>query len=130
MNIQRVAIAVTLINLALFMFQLAEVRARDLPPVLRGRALEIVDTEGRVRASLVVHPAGIGPDGKAFSDTAILRLIDTRGRPAVKLATTEEGAGMSLVGDGSRAYVQLGTDGTTSTLRLLNSNGREQIVRP
>jgi hypothetical protein len=83
-----------------------------------------------VRASIVVHPAGTGADGKAFSDTAILRLIDTRGRPAVKLATTEEGAGMSLVGDGSHAYVQLGTDGTTSTLRLLNSNGREQIVRP
>jgi hypothetical protein len=121
MNSQRVAIAVTLINFALLMFQLTEVRARDVPPVLRGRALEIVDAQGRVRASIVVH---------ADSETPILRLIDTRGRPAVKLAAGEEGAGLSLVGDGSRAYVQLITDGTSSTLRLLNSNGREQIVRP
>jgi hypothetical protein len=121
MNMQRIAIVVTLINLALFTFQLAEVRALDAPPVLRGRALEIVDSQGRVRASLMVHED---------SQTSILRLIDSRGRPAVKIATTEDGAGLSLVGDGSRAYVQLGTDGTTSTLRLLNSNGREQILRP
>jgi hypothetical protein len=118
---QRFALALMLVNLLLFMFLLSEVRARDAAPVLRGRALEIVDSEGRLRASLVVHED---------SQTSILRLIDSRGRPAVKLATTEEGAGMSLVGDGSRAYVQLGTDGTSSTLRLLNSNGREQIVRP
>jgi hypothetical protein len=35
----------------------------------------------------------------------------------VAIAAGEEGAGLSLVGDGSRAYVQLIT-------------GREQIVRP
>jgi hypothetical protein len=118
---QRFALALTVINLLLFTFLLSEVRARDAAPVLRGRALEIVDSQGRLRASLVVHED---------SQTSILRLIDSRGRPAVKIATTEEGAGLSLVGDRSRAYVQLGTDGETSTLRLLNSNGREQIVRP
>jgi hypothetical protein len=118
---QRFALALTLVNLLLLTALLSEVRARDEAPVLRGRALEIVDSAGRVRASLVVHED---------SQTSILRLIDSRGRPAVKLATTEEGAGMSLVGDASKAYVQLGTDGKTSTLRLLNSNGREQIVRP
>ena len=90
---QRFALALTLVNLLLFTFLLSEVRAREAAPVLRGRALEIVDSEGRVRASIVVHPAGTAADGKAFSDTAILRLIDTRGRPAVKLATTEEGDG-------------------------------------
>ena len=66
MNSQRVAIAVTLINFALLMFQLTEVRARDVPPVLRGRALEIVDAQGRVRASIVVH---------ADSETPILRFL-------------------------------------------------------
>jgi hypothetical protein len=118
---QRLALALTIVNLLLFVLMLSEVRALDAPPVLKGRALEIVDSQGRVRASLMVHED---------SQTSILRLIDSRGRPAVKIATTEDGAGLSLVGDGSRAYVQLGTDGTTSTLRLLNSNGHEQTIRP
>jgi hypothetical protein len=54
MKIQRLLIVLTLVNLALLIFTLAQMRpaaAQSATPVLRGRALEIVDDHGRVRAS-------------------------------------------------------------------------------
>ena len=46
--------------------------AQNVAPVLRGRALEIVDDQGRTRATLNVQ-----------SDSVLLRLITERGRPTV-----------------------------------------------
>ncbi|HET8540399.1 MAG TPA: hypothetical protein VFL83_11055 [Anaeromyxobacter sp.] len=66
MKPQRVLAGLTVVNLALLVFLLARVSpsgARGGETVLRGRALEIVDERGRVRASIVVHPAGRAPDG-------------------------------------------------------------------
>jgi hypothetical protein len=39
--------------------------------------------------------------------TAILRLVDENGRPAVKLATTERGGGLALASESEGSYVQL-----------------------
>ena len=55
MRIQRLLIGLTVINLGLLMFLLTQTRsveAQDVAPVLRGRALEIVDGQGRVRSGL------------------------------------------------------------------------------
>jgi hypothetical protein len=52
--IQRVLIALTLVNLGLLIFVLVRIQpnaVQGVAPVLRGRALEIVDGQGRVRAS-------------------------------------------------------------------------------
>jgi hypothetical protein len=64
MDFQRLGIILTLVNLGLLTLVLAvqaqirpTVAAQDVAPVLRGRALEIVDERGRVRASLNVYPA-------------------------------------------------------------------------
>jgi len=54
MKIQRAFFALTVVNLGLLVFLLAQmqpVEARGEAPVLRGRALEIVDDQGRVRAN-------------------------------------------------------------------------------
>ena len=62
MKLQRMLVGLTLVNLAVLAFTLGARRpalAQDVPSVLRGRALEIVDDRGRVRASLSVMPAGI-----------------------------------------------------------------------
>ena len=56
--------------------QMPPVEARSEAPVLRGRALEIVDDQGRVRASIQVLPTA-RPTRKV-----ILRLIDPNGRPS------------------------------------------------
>jgi hypothetical protein len=67
MKIQRLLIGLTLVNLALLIFTLSQTRpaaAEGGPPVLRGRALEIVDDRGRVRASIQVLPAKTQANGE------------------------------------------------------------------
>jgi hypothetical protein len=136
MKIQRLSIILTVINLLLLTFSLAQfhpTEAQVAAPVLRGRALEIVDNEGRVRASINVHPAGPSmpvPDGKIYPETVMLRLIDPNGRPSVKLGASEQGSGLGLGGDSDLTYVVLKAEGANSSLKLTNKDGREQLVKP
>ena len=136
MKIQRLSIVLTVINLLLLTFSLAQfhpTEAQGAAPVLRGRALEIVDKEGRVRASITVHPAGPSipvPDGKIYPETVVLRLIDPNGRPSVKLGASEQGSGLALGGDSDLTYVVLKAEGASSSLNLTNKDGREQLVKP
>jgi hypothetical protein len=135
MKIQRVLIALTLANLVLLVFTLARLSptvAESTAPVLRGRALEIVDERGNVRASIKVFPASVQPNGEPYPETVLLRLITEKGRPSVKISTSEQAALLALVGptDTRNTYVQLGAKGTTSSLTLKDEDGREQIVKP
>jgi hypothetical protein len=135
MKIQRLLIVLTLVNLALLISTIAKMTragAEGVPPVLRGRALEIVDERGRVRASLQVLPAKKESNGETYRETVLLRLITERGRPSVKIGASEEAAGVSLAGPSNTrdTYVILEAKGTASSLRLKNEDGREQIVKP
>lgn len=135
MKKQRFLITLTLVNLALLIVTLAQNRvaiAQGAPPMLRGRGLEIVDEAGRVRASISVMPASTSANGQAYPETVLLRLITERGRPSVKISATEEAAGLSFAGPtGTReTYLILEAKGTTSSLKLRNEDGREQIVKP
>ena len=59
----RLLVALTVINLGLLAYQVVRPRfvfAQGNAPVLRGRALEIIDEQGKVRAQLQVFP----PDPK------------------------------------------------------------------
>src|SRR5438876_2581313 len=67
MGMQRIAIVVTVINLMLLVFIVTRWRSAtspDVADVLRGHGLEIVDNEGRVRASLNVLPPGTSKNGE------------------------------------------------------------------
>src|SRR3954447_6465341 len=102
MNTQRLLIVLTLANFALLIFSLAHpgVAAESGVAVLRGRALEIVDDRGRVRAGIAVwrpDPAVKMPDGRTeYQETVLLGLISSNGAPNVKLAAVENGAGLVL----------------------------------
>ena len=137
MKIQRLLIALTVINIALLTFSVARPGAagvESVAPVLRGRALEIVDDRGRIRASIAVLPADPTvkmPDGTTgYPETVLLRLITSEGRPNVKLATTEDGAGLVLGGESNPTHVQILARGAGTSLKLSNKDGREQIVKP
>jgi hypothetical protein len=135
MKVQPLLIVLTLVNLALLIFTVAQTRsaaAESVPPVLRARALEIVDERGRVRASLNVLPAKTEPNGEAHAETVLLRLITERGRPSVKIGASEQAAGISLTGPSNtkQTWVILEAKGTATSLRLKNEDGREQIVAP
>lgn len=136
MTNQRLLIALTVVNMVLLTFSLAQPRPAEgqgIAPILRGRALEIVDDRGRVRASIMVHPAGPAvpvPDGKIYPETVILRLIDPKGRPNVKLSASEQGAGLGLGGESDPTYAVLLAQGSSASLKLTNKDGRQQLINP
>jgi hypothetical protein len=137
MRFQRIAIVLTVINLVILVFTLTLVlRPAVSPPVatvIRTHALEIVDDQGKVRAEIIVVPASTMPDGQAYPDTALFRLIDPNGRPGVKIATSVDGSGLLLTGDSEKrdwSGVQIIAEGTGSRLRLLNKDGQEQVIQP
>lgn len=102
--------------------------------MLRGRELQIVDDAGKVRASIKVHPANPTvpmPDGtKGYPETVILRLVDQRGRPSVKLRASERGAILVLGGESDPTYAQMKAEGGDPSLTLLDKDGRRQIIKP
>ena len=136
MKMQRLLIVLTLVNLGLLVLLLLShigpALANGAAPVLRGRALEIVDELGRVRASLNVLPASKQPNGETSSETVLLRLITERGRPSVKIGASEQSAGVSFAGpSGTKdTYVILESKDTASSLTLKDEDGREQVVKP
>lgn len=135
MKIQRLLVALTVINLGLLVFLLLSrtepAAATTMSPVLRGRALEIVDDRGRVRASIKIQAAEtFKPTGRKYPETVMFRLIDADGRPEVKIGASEEGGGLSLVGESDKTQVLLQADGHESSLRLTNEAGKEQLIKP
>lgn len=136
MKSQRFGIALTVVNALLLAVLLTQFNrpalASDPPAVLRGRSLEIVDAQGRVRASIGVYPAKAEANGTTLPDTVLLRLITERGRPAIKISTSEEGSGMAVVGPTGthQTYVSVGAKGTETTLKLKNEDGRERTLVP
>jgi hypothetical protein len=133
MKIQRLAVALTIVNLILLIFLLAQIRragAQDVVPVLRGRALQIVDTHDRVRAEILVH----GPEtvnGKTYPETVLFRMADQNRRPIVKFTASENGSALGLSDDSEGGGVQLNAKGDTGNfLKVVNKNGREQVIKP
>ncbi len=137
MKTQRILAALTVINLVLLVTALAGPRSRGaegIVPVLRGRAFEIVDDRGRVRASITVLPADPAvkmPDGTTgYSETVLFRLINSKGRPTVKIESMEKGAGIYLGGDDDPTSILLGAKGASTSLTLTNRDGKQQLIKP
>ncbi len=136
MSTRRSLYALMVLNLALLALALAQqfrpaLAQQDLP-VLRGRALEIVDPQGRIRASITILPASTSSSGEQQSETVLLRLITERGRPSVKIGASEPTSGLSFAGPtGTKdTYVVLQSNGTASSLKLRSENGRQQVLEP
>jgi hypothetical protein len=136
MKNQRALIALTIANLALMLFMLTQQMrpafAEGPVSVLRGSGLEIVDSRGRVRASITVIPGSKSQSGDVYPETVLLRLITERGRPSVKISTSEEASGLTVAGPTSTndTYAILQSKGEVSSLKLRSENGREQILKP
>ena len=97
-------------------------------PVLRGQALEIVDTQGRLRATIGVLPATT-LDGKRYPETVLLRLIDPQTGPVVKIGASSNGSAIGLT-DGANRGVQVFAHDTGSFVRIVDRAGRERVIRP
>jgi hypothetical protein len=137
MKMQHLLVALTVVNIALVSstagLSWATVNP-DVAPVLRGRALEIVDERGRVRASIAIHPADPNvkmPDGTTgYPETVLLRLINSKGRPNIKIAATERGAGQVLGGEANPTYIQILAEGPNTSLKFSNGDGSVHVLKP
>lgn len=130
MKSQRVLIVLTIVNLGLLILMLAPklTTLGQEPPVLRGSALEIVDAQGRVRASITVEQPVI-VDSVAYPESVLLRLRDPDG-PTVKIDASNRRAGMRLADGSGIGAVELGADVTGISVKVTSSDGREQILKP
>ncbi|CAM5588043.1 hypothetical protein MAUB1S_09920 [Mycolicibacterium aubagnense] len=99
--------------------------AQGEPGMLRGSGLEIVDSEGRLRATITIQPPAEGA-----TETTLLRLIQPDGQPAVKIGASLTGAGLSFVGGDDQSYVILDADGAETRLRMVEPGGRERFLTP
>jgi hypothetical protein len=132
MKTQRPLVVLTVLNLGLLAFLLTQTRihvgregvhlwTNVDGSVLRGRALEIIDDQGRTRAAIGLHQAD---QVTSFPETVVLRLIDPNGRPSVKLSTSERGGLLALVSDTQNTYVQLSGRELTVT-----KDGQHQAIQ-
>ena len=137
MKTEKLLIALTAVNLGLLGYQaakphLAGAAPADVPAVLRGSGLEIVDARGRIRASIAVLPEDpkVLWKGKPYPETVLLRLISAEGRPNVKLGASQKGAGLVIGGESDPTYVQVLADGGESTLKLINKDSTQRVIKP
>jgi hypothetical protein len=80
--------------------------------------------------ALSANPGVAAEDGKPFPETAVLRLIDPKFGPVVKLSGSERTAGLGLGGDSQAKYTLLESQPTGSFLKLTDANGREELIKP
>jgi hypothetical protein len=135
MKSNRVLLVLLFLNLGILTLQIVRAQSNDSQSstsVVRCRALELVDDQGRIRAELRISPAQPNfkmPDGSVgYPETVLLRLINSRNMPHVKLTASEDGAGMVLGGDGG--HVQILSRGPNAFVKTVDKGGREQVLKP
>jgi hypothetical protein len=124
MNTNRLAVALTVINLILLIVVIAQSRMianQTIPEVLRVRAFELVDDNGRVRAQLNIDET---------NGEVIFRLRDEKETIRVKLGASEEGSGLLLINDLTEPGVHLMAKQDDTSLTITNQSGAEQIIKP
>ncbi len=137
MDTQRLLVVLTALNCGLLWAQSTQSHRQkmatdDVPAVIRGHALEIVDEQGRVRASLSVLPEDSVHqwNGKPYPETVLLRLMSPDGRPNVKLGATKLGSGLLIGGESDPTYIQVMAEGGESTVKLINQDGVQRLIKP
>ena len=135
-RIQRFGLGLTLLNLVLLIVLVLSQATTALgkqsaPQVLRGRALEIVDEQGRVRANILVH----GPEtvnGVTYPGNVLFRMMDPSSGPVVKLTAASNGAALGLSDgiNGGNGGISLYARDTASFVRIVDNTGRTQLLKP
>jgi hypothetical protein len=123
MKINRLALILTIFNLAFLIFIFVQSRTTatlSTSGVLRARVIELVDERGQVRAELNVESGG----------EAVFRLRDEEGTIRVKLGASEDGSGLLLLNELTEPGIQLlaGRDGTHLT--LTGKDKGQRVIEP
>ena len=128
MKTQRLAIALTVLNLVLLLLSAGwtgRAVSQTVEPVLRGRSLELVGDNGVIRTRLEVKSEG----------TVLLQLFDENGIIRVKLGADEHGSGLLLSDETNATGIQLVASRNpppdqpaTTRIRLSGARGARSIT--
>lgn len=122
MRFQRVVNLFSVLNLLLLFFLLVQVPStaqQSVAPVVRARAIELVDEGGKIRAQLNVEPTG----------DVVFRLRDAKGTIRSKFSANEGGSGLSLMDDRTEATVQIRANQSGANMILIDRAGHERVVK-
>lgn len=117
------AIALTIINLAILIFIIAQRRTLTVAPsadVVRARVIELVDENGRERASLKVEPSG----------EVVFRLKGENEAIRVKLGASDAGSGLVLLNEATEPGIQMLADQDGPRIILTGEDGVQQVIKP
>jgi hypothetical protein len=96
----------------------ADADAKAVPAVLRGKAIELLDRRGRVRAQL-----NVSPDGEV-----IFRLRDENGTIRAKFGADETGSGLLLLDDRTEPGVHMLAKRTGTSVTLQRGDQRRVLT--
>jgi hypothetical protein len=94
--------------------------AAGVTPLVRARAIELVDAKGTRRALLSVEESG----------ETVFRLVDAQGTIRVKLGASESGSGLVLLNDATEPGIHALAKKKGTTLTLINKDGRKRVLAP
>jgi hypothetical protein len=118
----RTAIVFSVINLLLLAFLLTQAPStaqQSVSPVVRARAIELVDEAGKVRAQLNIEEGG----------DVVFRLRDSTGTIRAKFGANEKGSGISLMDERTEATVQVRANQDGGNITLIDRAGKKQILK-
>lgn len=122
MKIERLVAALLCANLLLMVGALLQGRsalAQSVLPVLRARAIELVDGRGLVRAQLDVESSG----------EVVFRLRDASGTIRVKVGASEDGSGLVLLDEATEPGIHMLARRAGTSLTVAKGN-QQHTIKP
>ncbi len=122
MKFHRLCISLCVVNLLFLVFITVQDRSQAderVLPVLRTRAIELLDEKGKKRAQLNVESNG----------EVVFRLRDSTGTIRAKFGADDRGAGLILMDERTEATVQLRANQNGGNLALFTRDGRKNEIK-
>ena len=122
MKVQRISVILCLVNLLLLAFFVTENKSSaeaGVSPILRARAIELVDDARKIRAQMNIEQGG----------EVVFRLRDSTGTIRAKFGAGEKGSGISLMDERTEATVQLKANENGGGITLYNRDGKKTEIK-
>jgi hypothetical protein len=91
-------------------------------------------TNAKVRASITVFPRDPNvkmPNGATgYPETVLLRPINSKRAPNIKIDASEAGSGVMVGGESNPTYASLSARGPRTSLKFVDQDGREKVIKP
>ncbi len=118
----KLLLLLTLANLLLLLFIFSETGSASggTGTILKGNGLELSDEKGVIRAKINIEKNG----------EAVLRMFDETGTIRVKIGASSKGSGLVFLNDSTELGVQILAKDTGSSIKIVERDGKEKVIKP